>query len=290
MDVLAVQDDITERIATTLVRNIERDAVSAIRHKPLGSLSAYELYLRGREAIRTGSKPSMFEAETLFERALEVDPDFAPAHAGVAHVQYSIISLRWDPQHREEMLAKGLLHARRAIELDPSLSLANQDMGNLSIRKHNYDEAVAWGEKAVKLNPSDAESLATLANIYSFAGRAADAVPLIEHANRLDPFHPPRYDQYLGRAYLFTGRYAEAASSLRTCAERAPERFDCPLYLAAALGQLGRIEEAHQALAVGQQFLQRPSLREVNGYGDYRDGPDLERLLDGLRKAGLPDD
>jgi adenylate cyclase len=289
-DVLAVQDEITERIATTLVRSIERDTVAAMKHKPLESLTAYDLYLRGREQIRTGRKEDMFEGEKLFQRALEVDPEFAPAHAGFAYVQYSVVSLRWDPERREERLEKGLLHAKRAIELDPALPLANQDMGNLNIRMHNYDEAVAWGEKAVRLNPSDAETLATLANIYTFVGRAVDAVPLIERAHRLDPFHPPRYDLYLARVYLFTGRYEEALPPLHACMERAPERFDCPLYLAAALGQLGRIAEARQALAVGQKFLRRPSVGEVNVYGDYRDGPELQRYLDGLRKAGLSDD
>lgn len=288
MDILAVQDDITERIVTTLVRSIERSAVSAMRHRPLESLDAYELYLRGREVLRSGTKADVLEARTLFERALEGDPNFAPAHAGIAFVEYTAISLRWDPEHREEMLAKALTHAKRAIEIDPTHSLANQDMGNLSIRSHNYDEAVAWGQKAVQLNPSDAESLATLANIYSFVGRASEAIPLIEHAIRLDPFHPPRYDQYLGRAYLLAGRYEDAVLPLRTCIERVPDRSNCPLYLAAVLGQLGRIEEAREALAIGQTFLPEPSLRGVRDL-DFLPGPELERFVDGLRKAGLPE-
>jgi adenylate cyclase len=289
-DVFAVQDEITEQIVTTLVLNIARATVLAISRKPLENLTAYELYLRGRDRLRTGKKSEILEAEKLFERAAQVDPEFASAHAGLAYVQYATIALRWDPEHREEALEKGLAHAKRAIGLDPALPLANQVLADLYIRKHEFNEAVAWGENAIRLNPSDAESLATLANVYSFAGRAADALPLIQRAIRLDPFHSPRYDQYLGRAYLLTGQYSQAVSALRACSERAPDRLDCPLYLSAALGQLGRIEEAHQALAIAQGFLRRPSLREVNAYGDFRNGPEFERLLEGLRKAGLPDD
>ena len=91
---------------------------------------------------------------------------------------------------REEALAKGLLLARRALELDPALPMANLVMGKLLLRRHAYAAAIVWVKKAIALNVNDPEGYAGLANILSFVNRAAEALPLMEQAVRLDPLYP----------------------------------------------------------------------------------------------------
>ena len=116
---------------------------------------------------------------------------------------------------REEALAKGLELAGRALELDPALPLANLIMGDLLLRRHDYAEAIVWVKKAIALNPNDPEGYAGLANILSFVNRAAEALPLMEQAIRLDPLYPPVYDMYIGRSLVMSGDYARSLPPLR---------------------------------------------------------------------------
>ena len=198
------------------------------------------------------------------------------------------MALRWDVSRRAEALAAGVASAREAIALDPTLALAHLSMGNLSLRRHDYDEAVAWAERAVALDPGDPENFAGLANIYSFIGRSADAVALMREAIALDPIYPPRYAMYLGRAYLLSRQPEAAVPYLRDAASRAPDYWPASLYLAAACGQLGRLDEARAALAEARRYVEVASVADYATSNDFQPGPERDYLLDGLALAGLP--
>jgi adenylate cyclase len=188
-DIFALQDEITERIVTTLVSNIQRSIIEQARRKPTGSLGAYELFLHGREQRDLSRYEGMVAAEASFERAIALDPDFALAHAELAYIQYIYMTWRVDPAQRNAQLAKGFANARRALELEASLPLANRVLGNLHLRACEHDEAIRWSQRAVALNPGEAESYAWLANVLSYAGRSAEALEQLDHARRLDPLH-----------------------------------------------------------------------------------------------------
>ena len=87
----------------------------------------------------------------------------------------------------------------------------------LHLRAREHADAVTWTQRAVALNPGEAESYAWLANVLSFVGRSAEALEQLAHATRLDPLHPPLWDFYIGRALVHLGRYEEALTSLDTC-------------------------------------------------------------------------
>ena len=228
-DIFAVQDEVTAAIAARLGATIERAEADLARRKAPADLGAYDYYLQGRVKRLTSDKAQLLEARELFRKAVALDPGFAPAYAELAHSYYTEVALRWDPPRREEALAEGFALARKAIELDPTLPLAHLTMGNLHLRRHDYDEAAGWAERAVALGPSDPENYAGLANIYSFMGRAADALALMRKAVELDPNYPPRYGMYLGRAYLFTRQPEAAVPHLRDAASRAPDYWPAHL-------------------------------------------------------------
>ena len=155
-EVFALQDEITERIVTTLVSNIDRSIIEQARRKPPGSLDAYELLLQGREQRNMSRQDGMLAAEALFEQAVALDPDFALAHAEIGFIQYIHATWRIDPSRRDEYLTKGFASARRALALEASLPLANRVLGNLHLRAREHVEAVTWAERAVTLNPGEA--------------------------------------------------------------------------------------------------------------------------------------
>ena len=287
-DTFAVQDEITASIAARLGAAIERAETDVGRRKAPADFSAYDLYLQGRAKQQTSAPAAILEGRELFRKAIALDPGFAPAYAELAHTYYREVALRWDLRHREEALVEGLELARKAAALDPALPLAHLTMGNLYLRRQNYEEAVRWGEAALALNPNDPENQAGLANIYSFVGRAADALPLMQRAITLDPSYPPLYAMYLGRAYLLTRQPEASLPYLRDGANRAPYFWPANLFLATAYGHLGRLREAAAALAAAQQFVKFTSVADYMANNDYKSGPERDCLIEGLAAAGLP--
>jgi predicted Zn-dependent protease len=104
-------------------------------------------------------------------------------------------------------------------------------------------------KKAIALNVNDPEGYAGLANILSFVNRAAEALPLMEQAVRLDPLHPPFYDMYIGRALLQIGDYVGSLPPLHDCTRRVPAYWPCHAYLAIGLAQSGQDGPAQVELA-----------------------------------------
>ncbi len=288
-DIFALQDEITERIATTLVSNIERSIIEQARRKPPESFDAYELFLHGREQRNASRPDGMVAAEAQFERAVALDPGFASAYAEIAYIQYVYVTWRWDPERRDEQLNKGLASARRALALEASLPLANRALGMLHLRAREHADAVTWTRRAVALNPGEAENYAWLANVLSFVGQSAEALEQLAHATRLDPLHPPLWDFYIGRALLHLGRYEEALISLDACSRRAVLFAHVRRYTAAALAHLGRVEEARAALPDPASPGYYATIGDIRRWDSYLESIEFDRLLEGLRKAGLPE-
>ncbi len=285
-DIFAVQDEITEQIVTRLVSNIERSIIEQARRKPPESFDAYELFLHGREQRNASRPDATVAAEQQFERSVALDPGFAPAHAEIAYIQYLYVTWRRDPEQRDAQLAKGFASARRALALEASLPLANRALGMLHLRAREYADAITWMQRAVALNPGEAESYAWLANVLSYVGRSAEALEQLAHATRLDPLHPPLWDFYIGRALLHLGRYEEALTSLDTAFRRAPFFGHIQLYRAAALAHLGRPDEAHAVLSVPALYA---SIGDIRRFDSYMESIEFDRFIEGLRKAGLPE-
>jgi adenylate cyclase len=288
-DIFELQDEITERIVTTLVSNIERRIVEQARRKSPASLGAYELFLQGRQQRDQSRSDGMFTAEALFEKAVALDPNFALAHAEIAYIQYVYVTWGIDPERRDTQLAKGFAHARQALELESSLPLANRVLGNLHLRAGEHTDAVMWAERALALNPGQAESHAWLANVLSHVGRSDEALQRLDDAIRLDPLHPPAWDFYKGRALYQLGRYEEALGYFDVCARRTLAFGHWQLFRAAALAQLGWIKEAQTALAQARRMEGFGTIRETRRLISYVESEELDRLIGGLRKAGLPE-
>jgi tetratricopeptide (TPR) repeat protein len=153
-----------------------------------------------------------------------------------------------------------------------------------------FDEAIAESERAVALDPSDSLALANLSNILSSAGRAPDGLDAIKSALRIDPHYPPLYLHYLAKAQFGLGHFAEAAASWEEETKRSPEASWGFVFLASAYGHLGRASEAKAAIAKADAgFASSRTTVLLGAVISYKDRSDLERFLDGLRKAGVPE-
>ena len=219
-DVFALQDEIVQKIVTTLKLQLTLQEQGWIVRKHTDNLEAYDAFLRGVESYLRLTKESFVQARQLFEKALALDPQYAEAYAwlGMSYWREWIVRWNMDPQTLERALAL----AQQAVALDDSLPRAHSALSYIYMEKQQYDQAIAEGERAIALDPNNADSYARLAEVLTMAGRPEEGQRSMGQAMRLNPYFPPWYFGTLGWAYSLTGRYTEAIAMLKEYISRSP--------------------------------------------------------------------
>jgi len=150
-----------------------------------------------------------------------------------------------------------------------------------------YDRALAAAERAVALDPNDAESYVGLADILSFAGRPEETLGLLEQAMRLSPRYPSFYLLVAARVSYLRGQYEEALTTLKKVLPRNPDHLLAHLHLAAVYSKLGWEVEARAAAAEVLRINPQFSLKIHQQRASFKDPVLWERHIATLRKAGL---
>lgn len=197
-------------------------------------------------------------------------------------------ALQWsqDPQ----TLERAFELAQKAITLDDSLPGAHILLGYVSLWKNRqHDLAIVEGERALVLDPNNAEGSAVLANILTFAGRPEEAIALLEKGMRLNPRAPnyPFYLFELGHAYHWLGQYEKAIAFQKRVLLLNPNEFVAHLELAKMYDELGREEEAQAEVAEALKLNPHYSLEALRERHPYKDPATLEQYIAAMRKAGL---
>jgi adenylate cyclase len=213
-----------------------------------------------------------------------LEPDYAAAHVWRGVALYLQAQFGWT-----EFAAQALQEAKeaqlRASQLDDRDALPHAWLARIYADLDEFELALAEADKALALNPSDGESLSQRGRVLLWAGRVDEAIASIEAARVLSPAFDAAQEFYLGLAYYSARRYREAAAQGEQLLARAPDFPVGPAVLAAAYGQLERLEEARAALQLQRSV--NPSFALEALGSRFRDAADREHLLDGLRKAGL---
>jgi len=219
-DIFALQDEIVQKIVTTLKLQLTLQEQGVIVRKTTDNLEAYDAFLRGQEYYWRYTKEANAQARQLFEKAAALDPRYAEAYAwmGTTHRVEWVVRWSADPQ----TLERALELAQQAVALDDSLSIAHSSLSYVYAQKQQYDQAIAEGERAIVLDPNHADSYASQAEALNFAGRPEEALRLVERAMRLNPRYPFWYLFELGWAYQLTGQYAEAIVTHKEAISRNP--------------------------------------------------------------------
>jgi adenylate cyclase len=230
-DIFALQDEIVQKIVTTLKLQLSLQEQGYIVRKTTDNLEAYDYYLRGWEYNWRFTKEANAQARQMWEKAVALDPQYAEAYEGLGWTYYREW-LWWsvDPRNLERALAL----AQQALALDDSLPNAHSLLSFLYAEKQQYDQALAEGERAIALDSNNADSYANQAAVLNRAGRPEEALRMMEQAMRLNPRYPPFYFWYLGWTYRLTGRYAEAIAALKECISRSPNLMGAHVNLAAS--------------------------------------------------------
>jgi TolB-like protein/tetratricopeptide (TPR) repeat protein len=295
-DPFDVQDEIASAVAGALAAQLDGIRLERARRTPPTSLAAYDLWLQGRACLERGTIEADLEARSFFQRALELDPSNARAHAGMSLSYNNDWTCQawhlWD-----ESLDSAHHHAARAVELGADDALVHGVLGRVHLFRHEFGQADKALDRALTLNPNEADVLATIAYWKFYLGEAEEAVALVERGMELNPRHGDWYHGARCLAYFGLERFEESAAA---GARAGAASVDLPAYHAAAAAMLGREEEAHGALrlflsewrskiAFGREPEASEPMRWLVEVNPFRRAADLERFKEGLRRAGLPD-
>ncbi len=287
-DLFAVQNDVTKRIAATLtgyegaVAEAER---GLLRRKPPANLTAFDTYLLAMEAKHKVTKEGLTEAERLFRKALQLDPQLARAYCGLATVQVYLIDLGLAPSV-EEALSKQMEAAQKAVKLDPNDGETHLALGVAYAYHGKPHQAAAEFDRAEALAPSNADLLLIIAWSIPGLGESARAVSLAEQSLKLNPHYPDWYNQGLSRVFFFGEQYERSVKYRLLVKE--PLALDYA-FLAMAYAYLGRTGDAEAAVVnvtkLDPTWIAERYLSDVGGYAEK----EAELFVNGARMAGLPD-
>ena len=284
-DIFEVQDEVTSRIVATLAGKLAESERRRARSGQTENLEAYDCVLRGRELWERFTPEANREARRLYEKAIELDPDYARAYASLAWTYLVEHAERWvSPE--DQPLERALEFARKGVRVNPASHSNHLALGQVCLSKGLHDEALEALETAIALNPNDADGYVFLAQALNRAGRPDEAISLVERAQRLNPAAPHWYSWNLGIACYLARRYDDAVTALR---RGRPLGAMAYRWLAASYAQLGREQDAK---AAAEEYLKRtPDFSLANHLEmlHFQHAADREHYADGLRKAGLPE-
>lgn len=285
-NVFAVQDEIAQKIVQALAVKLTRGEQARLARKETNNVEAYEAFWRGEDSLLYRTQETNLQAQQLYERALELDPQYAAAYAGLAHALGLAVEWGWnrDPQ----TLERAVELAQKALTLDAALPTAHHVLGASYWFKGQHDQAIAHLEQSLTLAPSDAYGYVCLAHVLSYAGQPQEAIKAQEEAMRLNPHYPVGYLSNLGEAYAFAGRYEEAEATFKKALARKPDFWLPYLWLAILYTERDRHAEARAAVAEVRRINPDFSLEMfTRRKALYKDPAVFEREFAALRKAGL---
>ncbi|HEY6293086.1 MAG TPA: tetratricopeptide repeat protein [Terriglobia bacterium] len=249
-ELLTIEDRAFRQLVSALGLTASPGEIASISAPPTGSVDAYDLYLRGRDALRNFRDASdISKAIDLYGQALKQDPKFALAWAGMSDA-----SLEMYGQKEENFWAEKALHAaQQAVHLNPRLAEAHFALGSVYYATGHPDQAAAEIEHALQIDPNSDEGYRRLGSTYLAAGRKAEAIAAYQKAIKLSPYFPDNY-QMLGDAYLDMEENEKALSAYQRLTELEPDNVAGYNSVGAAYCQAGQwnkaIDQFQKALEV----------------------------------------
>ncbi len=283
------QAESSKEVTPTETPKTAQQELQPPKHTP--SQDTQDLFLRAKR-ISPASGEQVLEARRLFHKVIEADPKFAGGYAGSSW-SHSLAVLHGFSKSLREDTERAFELAQTAMAIDGSFVWSHSALASAYLVKGQNDKAVAAAERAVEMQPNDADAHAYLGLYLMWAGRADEAIAPIKKSLRQNPqvaFSTGPYLSFSGYAYFTTGRYKEAIAAFEENAKRGGlASVEALAYAAAAYGELGQVEEAKAAV---QELLKKYpefSLKSWTWLRLYKNLEDWKRLLDIFRKAGLPE-
>ena len=290
-DIFELQDEMTQTIAGALEPELHAVERQRAARKPPENLDAWECCQRGLWYLLYFENEKMKPAHDLFQQAIELDPGFATAYAWQSYCNYILMLLNFSDD-RKQLLEEGKLLAKKAMEIDPRDSVAYFAMGRNLMLLGAHDDAIAALKYSLELNPNFAQSYFGLGFAFTLSGELDAARENVQTAIRLSPRDPLLlgFCNVMGMACILADDFEEGLEWAKRSL-RLPNlaSFWGNATLASACANLGRMEEAREALEGALKEEPDLSISYLEEFLPTRHKGGLETYLSGLRLAGLPE-
>ncbi len=290
-DIFKFQDQMTESVVGAIAPQLEQAEIARARHKATESLDAYDHYLRGMAQLQAGTRDSIRQALPLFQLAQEADPEFASAYAMAGWCYCWRKVNRWMDDPSLEY-AEGVRLARRAVELGKNDAVALTRGGHtLAHLAGDFHGGIALLDKALLLNPNLAAAWFLGAYLRLWHGETTSSITYFERAMRLSPLDPELYRMQAGMAaaHLFERHYDEAKAWAEKAFRELPSFLLVAVVLAACHALSESVSDAQRAMDHVRKLAPDLRLSNITDWLPIHNTENLAILVDGLRKAGLPD-
>ena len=286
-DVFDIQDEITQKIVATMEPELAQAEIEKAAVRRPENLTAWDLVLRGMAYVNRHTRDDFNAAQELFQRAIDLDPNYSEAWAGLGW-SYLRKNELCDLDERPELVEKGLAAGKKAVELDDHSSIAHYLLGYAYVWAEQFQAAISEVEISLQLNPFNAQAQRGLGNRLDLVGRTAEGISKMEQALQLSPRDPncPKLMGYLCRAYIDHGQPERALHWVERAIHLRPDTPDLRYRHAVCLAHLDRVEEAKKALDECER-LQPGFLAQRERWRPYSDDERNQRFFAGLIRHGL---
>ena len=289
-DVFELQDDIVARIASTVGPEITLAEIERARGKRPDTLDAWDHYLRAIAAYHRMTKDDVDAAISLLEKAIEVEPEFANAYAllGLCHAQ---IGARGWVRPVRQAYEDSRRFAEEAARLAPSSPETNQALAFVLNMTGEAEQAITVAQRAIDLNPNYAEAYAALGLALIFCGDLEEGLAACHRAERGNPRDSRGSLLFvaIGHAHFMLGDYEQAIEVSKKCLHQDPSVFGAMVTLAGSYACLDREANAKRSIDGLLRLIPRYNLRAVRKNPMFVHPELIEKLIDSLRLAGLPE-
>ncbi|MDB5602050.1 MAG: putative adenylate class-3/4/guanylyl cyclase [Xanthobacteraceae bacterium] len=283
-DVFVLQDNMTTQIVGVLAVRVAQTEQRRVSAKPTESLEAYDYVLRARPALQRPTRANNVEARALLRRAIQLDPGYAAAYAALAETFHIDVAMGW-AQSPGDSLGRAEQMANEALRHDASEVRARIILGRIHLFYQRHEQAQAEIDRAIAINPNDPHGLAGRGNILLWLGQTDAAIQSLELARRIDPELNAIDRNSLSLAYYLKRRYDAAIEEAEINVRQTESAHFSRAVLAAAYAQRNQTEDAARIVTTIRQL--DPTFNPQDFGTKFLNPVDLERLRDGLRKAGL---
>ncbi len=288
-DVFSLQDDITASISTTLISEITHAEIARVRKKHPGSFDAWDHYIQGLPLMHQLAPEANEKAKRELQDAIDIDPDFVPPHVGLAWCCALEALHGWRRRGRDS-LDQVSRHARTAMALDDNDPRAHCALALAHFWLGRSSEAVATALRAISLDANMPEAHGILGCALAISGSTGEAFESLERALRGSPRDPMRWFWHHGmaNAHFAAENYQKAIEWTRLTADLGPGWHSAiwsPRPVPGCSGAMTRQKPRSRLCAI----IPRYTLQRFRRNLVWNRESDIERLVAGLRKAGLAD-
>ena len=282
-DIFAIQDEITAAIVATLPGRLEAAQHDQLARMKPSNMAAYECVLAAKVLHHRSTREDNVEALKLVDRALQLDPDYAHAHAWRGCILGQAFTYGWC-KDKEAALNEVAFELAKALALDDNDADVHRILAAVSIAQGDLNRARHHQDRALALNPNYDLVVVQMGELFTWLGHAEEGTEWIRKAMKLNPHHPARFWSHLGRAHFVGRQYAQAVEAFMHLSSMDVQQH---AFVAACYGWLGDRTAAAAHLSKVRELEPGLDLAGFLATMHYANKADLEHLRDGLVRAGM---